>query len=647
LEARVRRDVRVKDDFVAIPFPQVAAKDRRVVAEAITAYRREAAVVDARLARQVSLQSKGISLEDLCAALQTQIGVRLRAARGVRDEKATVLVKDQPARDVMRAVSRLFGFKWERSGEEGDYRYLLNQDLRAQLAEEELRNRDVNEALVAMDNEMKSLGEGSLDELKARWEQATGAERDRLHSLTLGGGWGAAQLYQALSPAERAALKSGQELQFLANSDQPDRRLPEEVWQSLLRSWGLAGVDERDGRPSFNTAGPGVGGGPGSTPVAQYLGIIPSVKLKMDRSELGVFSLEAEVRMILPRKLPDGSLGPSMGHTSRLAVVRSPSVARPDNAKTNHALRGQPLFQRQVSFKPEPSCPKQVQAEVRGRGKDGHEEPTRRVDHADILESPHVTSADVWEAVHLKTGLPVVADYYTRLHSVAAIMVARAPLFDALCRVGDALGVQWRQDGGFLLCRSTSFFWDKLKEVPNRYLVEWQQERTRRGGLPLEAVLQMASLSDQQLDSAVVGQGISHCWDLPEWGIVGNAPKPLEGTDTAASGTPEELRAYARFLAGLPPGTRNLALRPDGLPFDALNAAQQQEFAQIYVARGGGNPQMLPGLRIHADYVPAGSYAWYPVVEEEAKQRYTVYTQILKLPVVADKTAEGAHHPNE
>ncbi len=641
LEARLRRDVRVKDDFVAVAFPRIASGDNQVVAAAVAAYRREAAVVDARLARDVNLQLKGASLEELCAALETQIGVRLRAARGVRDEKATVLVKDEPARDVMRAVSRLFGFQWERSGEEGDYRYLLNQDLRAQLAEEELRNRDLDEALLALDNEMKSLGGISLDEMKARVEQAAGPDRQRLQMLTIGGGWGAAQLYQSLSPAERTALRSGQELRFFAHSEQPNRRLPEEARQSLLQSWGLGGIIERNGKPQIDYGGPGLGGSPGSTPIAKYPGIVPSVRLKIDRSELGVFSLEADVSMWLTKG--DGSLGASTGHTNKLALGRSPSAEKPDNAKRNNGLRDLPSFQREVSFRPEPSCPKQVKERTNAEGKHvGDGKSKRHLKNGDVLESAHVNSGDVWEEIHRQTGLPIVADYYTRLYPVPPVTVEHAPLFDALCRVGDALGVWWRQDGGFLLCRSTSFFWDKLKEVPSRYLTQWQQERTRRGSLPFEAVLQMASLSDQQLDSATVGRGISHCWDLPEWGIVGNAAKPLEGTGTATSGTPEELRAYTRFVAGLPAGTRNLTLRPDGLPFDALDRAQQQEFARIYLVKGDTNPQILPGLRIHVDYIPAGTYVWHPVVEEEAEQRYIVYTQISKLPAAAGKTVEGA-----
>src|SRR5207237_1139586 len=84
--------------------------------------------------------------------------------------------------------------------------------------------------------------------------------------------------------------------------------------------------------------------------------------------------------------------------------------------------------------------------------------------------APHVTSADVWEEVHRRTGLPIVADFYTQLYDPPKVTVEKAALLEGLCRVGDEMGVRWKKDGGFLLARSTAYCWTKLKEVPNRDL---------------------------------------------------------------------------------------------------------------------------------------------------------------------------------
>ena len=62
------------------------------------------------------------------------------------------------------------------------------------------------------------------------------------------------------------------------------------------------------------------------------------------------------------------------------------------------------------------------------------------------------------------------------------------------------------------LPQSTSYFWNKLKEVPNRHLQRWIRDRDANGGLPLADFLDMASLPDQQLDFPVVAEAIKHCW---------------------------------------------------------------------------------------------------------------------------------------
>ena len=54
----------------------------------------------------------------------------------------TLFCEKLPLREVMRQLSRPFGYTWLRSGKPGEYQYELAQDLKSQLLEEELRNRD-------------------------------------------------------------------------------------------------------------------------------------------------------------------------------------------------------------------------------------------------------------------------------------------------------------------------------------------------------------------------------------------------------------------------------------------------------------------------------------------------------------------------
>src|SRR5207237_2743862 len=101
-------------------------------------------VIDGRLTRKITLAFKAMALSDLCDQLRADTGVHLAAGPSVADEKVTLFCDKLPLRDVMRQLSRPFGYTWLRSGTPGQYRYELVQDLRSQLLAEDLRNRHRN-----------------------------------------------------------------------------------------------------------------------------------------------------------------------------------------------------------------------------------------------------------------------------------------------------------------------------------------------------------------------------------------------------------------------------------------------------------------------------------------------------------------------
>jgi hypothetical protein len=583
LEAVLRRLPRPADDFARIPFPLIAAagSGEAAIAAAAREYGREAKVVDPRLFRKVTLQDKGVALSDLCAELQAQTGVQFRASRTVGDEKATVFVKEEPARDVMRAISHLFGYAWVRSRRDGEYRYELDQDLRSQLQEEELRSRDRNAALLAMDRQAQAFRpymDLSNDEFRKRWDQLPRSEQGPLVNVALNGGWGGMLLYHRLSLRDRAALIAGQEVVFRPKGTDPDHRLSDDLDHQILTAWNprVAGED----RP--------VGELPGAH--------VPQVRLRLDRSELG------QVRLISTTSVawPPGS---STRSEIEIASGQSPSAANPDNAIVNQALRNESPFHQVASVVPKPSCP----ADKSYRQADMDLDLDTVFFNFDLSKA-HAVSADAWEAVHQATGLPIVADFYTRLYPADKLRVEGKPLFDALCTIGDTLGARWRKDGDFLLCRSTSYFWDKLKEVPNRYLQRWGKDRDANGGLPLADVMEMAAMPDQQLDSATVSQGIEQYWKLPEWGQL---TYPLS-------------RHQARFLPALTPEQLQRAFTEDGMPFTELTPAQQRGAMAMFLEgmtemeRESGESQApVPSETwshafVTAKYLPAGWYAWIP-----------------------------------
>ena len=57
---------------------------------------------------------KGTALADLCEHLQAESSVHLAAGPSVADEKVTLFCEKTPLRDVMRQLSRPFGYTWLR-----------------------------------------------------------------------------------------------------------------------------------------------------------------------------------------------------------------------------------------------------------------------------------------------------------------------------------------------------------------------------------------------------------------------------------------------------------------------------------------------------------------------------------------------------
>ncbi|HLK60515.1 MAG TPA: hypothetical protein VKU00_28395, partial [Chthonomonadaceae bacterium] len=330
--------------------------------------------------------------------------------------------------------------------------------------------------------------------------------------------------------------------------------------------------------------------------------------------------------------LPDGRqagmTGGEQGWGNPLVSAQSPAIASPNNARENAALRQAPALQHLVSLRPKSSCPRLKQGNPSGESEDrgATQEEFEAANHP--IPTPHITSADAWEEVHKQTGLPIVADYYTRLYPVSAATVSNAPLFEALSKVTDALGIRWTQDGGLLLGRSTSWYWDKLKEPSNTLLDSLQAYGRGGADLPFEALFQIAALSDAQLDSERVAQGIQHCRELDAWSLV-----------TANTGGWRDFyvmrRAILRALSTSSPEQRETLQSPTGLAFNALGPGQQQG---LIAALHTMNflPSTLLGSHIRLEYVPSGRYVWRP------RRALAPHDNGERLPLVTGRTLQEA-----
>ncbi len=206
-----------------------------------------------------------------------------------------------------------------------------------------------------------------------------------------------------------------------------------------------------------------------------------------------------------------------------------------------------------------------------------------------------MTTADVLEALHRATGLNIVSDYYTRLFRPEEVSVRNQPFFDALNHLADAMRMRWHKEaatrgaGGWLQFRTTSYFNDRLKEVPNRLLNRWAAARRRNGSLSVEELVEVAQLSDAQLDSGTMAEGARLLFGLTEWRLA------------------QDCRSNWRYLAGFTPEQRRAAQSAAGLPFRQMSLAQQQQFLSVALGASSVRLDSLAELAeggLQVDYLP-------------------------------------------
>jgi RNA polymerase sigma-70 factor, ECF subfamily len=567
--------------------------------------------VDDRLNRKVTLATRATALSELCDHLRSETGVHLTARPSVADEKVTLFCQKLPLREVMRQLSRPFGYTWVRSGAAGQYRYELEQDLRSQLLEEELRNRDGHSALLALEQAIQRFRPYlALSPDEARTQAASASPKEKpLLEIMSGCGWGPIQVYFRLSPQELAALRAGEKLTFSQSPFSGERPLPPEVARGVIQSFRDVVVRRSDAIPLFHSARMAR---PGDLLLTADSQVRARVRIWMKQSELGQFTLNGTSGIFLPTgAVEEQDQVPCASGTSPLAL-------KLDNAAANARLAGDPSLRTSVTVQPQPSC-------------------VRVPESSGSTNERHVTTADVLEALHHATGRPIISDFYTRLHQATELSLRQQPLFSALNQLGDRMGQRWNRDGEWLQFRTSTYYHDRLKEVPNRLLVPWATARRRRGRLTLDDLVEIAQLPDAQLNGEQMAEGARECWGLLEWELPRNP----------------HLRPHLRYLATFTPAQRQETLTSTGLPFSRMSVAQQQQFLASAFSDYPLWPPIRPtealtGAVLRVDYSVPGWFQWGNPAFSWHWSRYLVVVEPgehgrwMPRPPIRERTREAA-----
>jgi hypothetical protein len=270
----------------------------------------------------------------------------------------------------------------------------------------------------------------------------------------------------------------------------------------------------------------------------------------------------------------------------------SPTAVRPDNATANASLRRDPALRPRIGLRPVASCeapkaPSGVAPPASGSPSESQPPVTEK----------KATSADVLEALHRATGLPIVADYYTRLYPLETVSLPSQPLFDTLNQLADTMRLRWRKERDWLQLRSTTYYDDRLKEVPNRLLDRWAAARREQGHLTLDHLVEIAALTNAQLDGRDMAEGAKAAFGLAEWDLVRAWP----------------MRPHLRYLASFTPAQRQEMLTPAGLAFTRMSLAQQQRYLTLALDPDDpplGSLEELAGAVLRVDYTQPGEFEW-------------------------------------
>ena len=568
------------DDFVAVPLPQIAGGGKQAMRAALEVYAEEAAVVDTRLARKIRLGVKGMALSALLKQISEETGLTLAANARVADDNVTLFCHERSLRDIMRQLSQHFGFQWLREGKEGAYAYELTQSVRSQLLEEEARNQDQDEAVIALDKAMEKYRKfRGMNPTSLREMEKTMKIEDTLNMFPLTqGGWLPANLYFGLSPEDMQLLRTGQPLNFAMSGENGSRSLPASLQPEILKSFDDTRINPHPGAsgpPLMSRNSPA-----DSLPLSSAKDIRITSELKLDRSQLGQLKLTGDIFLHVTTN--GGSDG--IGHGITLAEVSSPAVSSPNNALANVKHAHDADLQKRVTIEPEPSCKLEFGANIPD------------VEGMRELAGKKCTTADVLEAIFKATGKDVIGDFYTRLYAPPKVTETNATLFDALNRLGDTMHDRWTRDGDWLTFRSTSWFYDRPKEVPARKLARWAASWREHNALTLDDLMEIGQLSNTQLDALTNFEGALARYNLQEWNFA----------------RADNLRNHWRFLATVPAEMRLDLINGKELQANKLSLALQKKFVPLAVhdpdtdKRPGSKGMENPTLRIEymAGHIP-------------------------------------------
>lgn len=555
----------MKDDFVALPEVIMADANspeiqRQNAEHAYAEYEKEAQVVDDRLTMMVSFASPQDSLQEVCDSLRKQTGVDVRAARNVADDNICLFIKKRPARDVMRAITKLFGYVWVRTEKDGALQYALEQDRAGQSAEENIRKDDVSSAFTRI--------------VEANKRTVNVSELEKV----------VRKVFDQLTVSELQTLRSGGNV-ALSNSPRSLRPLDADIADKLMDGFGRV---IEDGTGGYISTGEG-------TRLVDISGVQITVTYYFAVDEFGGAAARANVNATIPRR--GGGKAASWNRPVEMAKVPGVGEAFPNNAVVGADQAKIKALNAPINVLPPEStaAPRVTGSNVKGVYELSPFSMWKSV--AKCVPPPiYTTQGELWTAIQASTGFDIVADSFSRLVTTRS---RSGKIVDVLNEYGDQTRFRWRYEDGILFGRSTTYAWERLNEVPKQLVQRWQKICKTEGRLPAKEIINLCQLTDRQLDSYSVGQRLYHREGIGDWGLIARPWLQY---------WPDNMTIFRRIGRTLVNTPVNLLDRMMREPVEMRNL--QTETANLLMERFG--PFTSEPAYVALDCVPTAGIVWIP-----------------------------------
>jgi hypothetical protein len=323
-----------------------------------------------------------------------------------------------------------------------------------------------------------------------------------------------------------------------------------------------------------------------------------------------VDQISANIRFFLGRDRPDRvnlftswrvtKAGTREGVQLRGDVVDGqPDLLRnPNNSAAHTALQSSPDYKKKIALAPQSSSASENSANAKGILAEWKQNglgdfPTDNRDWVD--------SADYLEEVHKKTGLNVIADYYTRVYPKNTLAVKGESLLSALNEGADALKSEWQADDTFLRFRRFNYYSERQMDIPNHWLNRWSADRKAHGSLSLDSLAEMAALPVEVMQHQDLGMALLIKYGLEEAPLVNPA------------------RDVLRLYAALDPAGRQEAQSAAGVEVSKIMEKIPDVARRVFNDEGDLPQDRMTQGRFYIRLKGPGTYSWTDLKDPNRK----------------------------